>query len=75
MSDREFLIHAVWDEDARVFYAESDVPGLNVEAATLQAFVEVLKDVLPDLIGTNADQHLDEGGRTRVRLETELVLA
>ena len=77
MSDKEYLIHAIWDAKAGVFYAQSDVPGLNVEAATLQELLEVLQDVVPELLAANGGKREATSGQSdgrwpRVRLETEL---
>jgi len=38
---------AVW------FVQSSDVPGLNAEAPTLDALVEVITDLAPDLVAAN----------------------
>ena len=39
------------DEAERVWFVQSsEVPGLNAEAATLDALMEVIADVTPDLI-------------------------
>ena len=38
----------VWDADAKVFYAMSNIPGLNVEAPTVADFIQVVKDLAPD---------------------------
>ena len=35
---RSCVVTAIWDADARVFYLESDIKGLHVEADTLEAF-------------------------------------
>lgn len=50
---RRFFVRAVWDADAKVYYSESDIRGLHIEAATLDAFEEVLADTAPDLIVAN----------------------
>jgi Domain of unknown function (DUF1902) len=48
---RVFVSHdadnAVW------FVVESDIPGLNVEAASLDALVEAVRDLSPELISAN----------------------
>lgn len=42
------------DEREGVWYvASSDVPGLNAEAATFDALVEVIADLAPDLVAAN----------------------
>ncbi len=40
-----------WDEEARVWWAESDqLPGLVSEAPTVEAAIERVKEVIPDLL-------------------------
>lgn len=43
----------MWDEDANVFYPESDIIGLHAEAPTFAEFEAVLMEVAPDLIVAN----------------------
>ena len=50
---RTFRVTAVWDEDAKVYVAESDIIGLHIEAATVDEFEDVLMDVAPELIVAN----------------------
>ena len=47
---RSYFVTAVWDSEAQVFYSESDVKGLHVEADTLEAFEALVVDLAPDLI-------------------------
>jgi hypothetical protein len=80
MSDKEYLIHAIRDAEAGVFFAESNVPGLNVEAATLPEFLEILQDVVPELLAASGEKHPPTSGQPdgrwpRVRLETEISFA
>ncbi|MBY5987252.1 DUF1902 domain-containing protein [Roseovarius atlanticus] len=53
MSKRNFEITAVWDEDAKVWYAESDIVGLHVEAETLDEFEKVAREFASELIVEN----------------------
>ena len=32
---RKYLVTAIWDEEAQVFYSKSDIHGLHIEAETL----------------------------------------
>ena len=50
---RTFFIEAVWDAEAKVFYSKSDIEGLHIEAATIEGFEEVMKDVAVELIFAN----------------------
>jgi len=42
-------VKAVWDSEAKVYFAESDIPGLHVEAETFDELVAIVRDVLADL--------------------------
>ena len=51
-----FLYHvnAEWDDEAEVWVASSDdVPGLATGADTLEALIEKLKIVIPELLEAN----------------------
>jgi len=48
------LFRAEWDEDAGVWVATSDdVPGLATEETTMEALIEKLKIVVPELLQAN----------------------
>lgn len=49
------------------FVVESDIPGLNVEAPSLDALVEAVTDLAPDLIGNNI--------RDRDRASSEIAIS
>ena len=51
--EHTFRVRAVWDTQAGVFYAESDIEGLHIEAATLDEFESIMLDVAPELILVN----------------------
>ena len=47
-------VHAFWDDEARVWVAESaHVPGLVAESPTIDALVEKLQDLIPELHALN----------------------
>ena len=55
------LIHAVWDEEAKVWVATSDdVPGLATEAASLDLLVPKLQLMIPELLDANGYPDGDE---------------
>ena len=46
-----YAIEARWDADARVWWATSpDIPELTTEAATIEALVERVLAVLPEIV-------------------------
>lgn len=50
---RVFTVEAIWDDEAKVFYSESDISGLHIETKTLEEFEEVMNDVAAELIVAN----------------------
>jgi Domain of unknown function (DUF1902) len=53
MRQHEFAVLAVWDEDAEVYYSESDILGLHIETKTLDEFEAVMVAAAGDLIRSN----------------------
>ncbi|MDE9449989.1 DUF1902 domain-containing protein [Aliiroseovarius sp. Z3] len=53
MADMSFYVSALWDEDAKVFYSESNIIGLHIEAETIEEFEEVMKSLAPSLVLDN----------------------
>jgi predicted RNase H-like HicB family nuclease len=50
----EFDVTATWDDEAKVWVAESeDVPGLITEADTFEALVVKLRTLIPELLEAN----------------------
>lgn len=55
----QFFVKAEWDDDAGVWYtAETDIPGLIVEAATVEEFGKLVMELAPEMIELNA-HHLN----------------
>ncbi len=51
---RVYLVRATWDDEAKVWVAESDdVPGLVTEAATPDQLAAKLRTLVPDLLEAN----------------------
>jgi hypothetical protein len=54
MKGKPLFIRAEWDEEAMVWVATSDdVPGLATEAVTMEALIEKLKVMIPELLMAN----------------------
>ena len=50
----ENKVHVLWDGEAEVWVAESDdVPGLVAEAESMEALIEKLKVLIPELLELN----------------------
>ncbi|WP_306026273.1 DUF1902 domain-containing protein [Oceaniradius stylonematis] len=58
---RTYTVRAVWDDDAKVWVADSDIEGLHIEADSIDAFESTLHDVAAELVAANhvtdADLH------------------
>lgn len=58
---KQLRITASWDDEAKVFVAESeDVPGLVAEAETPDALVKKLQQLIPELLDLNGYTDGDE---------------
>ncbi len=54
-------IAAVWDDEAKVWFAKSDdVPGLAIEASTMEKLIKRLKIAVPELLELNGHATCDE---------------
>ena len=52
--NKQILVTATWDPDAKVWVAESeDVPGLVAEADSPESLLEKLKTRIPELLELN----------------------
>jgi uncharacterized protein DUF1902 len=51
---RAYVVKAVWDDEARVWVASSDdVPGLATEAPNVEALIDKLRVMIPELLEAN----------------------
>lgn len=48
-----FYVKALWDDEAEVFYSESDIVGLHIEAATIDDFVSTMEELAPQMVVEN----------------------
>ncbi|RIJ21561.1 DUF1902 domain-containing protein [Henriciella barbarensis] len=53
MLQRSFFVRACWDEEAKVFYSESDIEGLHIETETIAEFEEIMRASAIELIIAN----------------------
>ncbi len=53
MVKRSFTVRALWDDEAKVYYSQSDIDGLHIEAETLDEFEAIMMDLGPQLIVDN----------------------
>jgi predicted RNase H-like HicB family nuclease len=68
MSTKSYTVACLWDDEAQVWYvAETDVPGLATEAATLEEMERKLIQMIPELL------ELNDADRPRQRVPFELI--
>ncbi len=54
MNNGAYVVHTAWDDEAKVWVAQSeDVPGLVTEAENLDALMEKLRVMVPELLDLN----------------------
>ena len=53
MTKRSYSVRAIWDDEAGVYYSESDIIGLHIETADLDEFEAGLFEVGPGLVLAN----------------------
>lgn len=56
-----WTIRAQYDDEALVWYSvEGDIPGLNIDADTIEQLVVKAATQLPDLLEIHADELIDQ---------------
>ena len=46
-------VFAIWDDEAKVFTSQSNIPGLVVEAESFEEFIELVEALAPDVLPAN----------------------
>jgi predicted RNase H-like HicB family nuclease len=65
---KTYTVTCYWDDEAHVWYvAETDVPGLATEAATIEEMEQKLTQVIPELL------RLNNAGESRERVPFDLI--
>ena len=52
-----YHVHAIWDDDAKVWCSQSNIPGLVIEADTLAEFESLMVQLAPEILAENANIH------------------
>ena len=67
-----WTIRAQYDDEAHVWYStEGDIPGLNIDADSIEKLIEKAGAMLPDLLDIHADDFIDKArlnGPHRIRI-------
>ena len=54
---KSYYVKALWDPEAKVWYSESDIAGLVIEAYTLGEFEKLMMELAPEMLAENEDVH------------------
>ena len=54
---KSYYVKALWDPESEVWYSESDIPGLVVEANTLSEFEKLMMELAPEMLAENENIH------------------
>ena len=54
---KSYYVKALWDAEAKVWYSESDIPGLVIEAYTLGEFEKLMMELAPEMLAENEGIH------------------
>lgn len=51
--NKHYFVRAVWDDDAKTYYTESDILGLHIETPSLDEFERLVFELGPEMIMSN----------------------
>ena len=51
---KTYYVEALWDPESGVFISKTDIPGLVVEAGTLDEFMEIARELAGELLHANS---------------------
>jgi hypothetical protein len=72
MSDHVYSVKGEWDDDASMWIATSDdVPGLVTEAPTLEALLDKLRVMVPEMLELNGVLLAEAAQRASFKLVAE----
>ena len=52
-----YYVEALWDPEASVWYSESNIPGLVIEASSVAEFERLMDELAPEMLAVNEDIH------------------
>lgn len=64
-----YYVRAVWDDEAGVYYSDTNIPGLNIEAETLPEFIEAAQELAPQMLEANVEGFRPDIARARPTAE------
>ncbi len=51
--EQRFHVQARWDPEANVWISSSNIPGLHIEADTLDEFMDLVAALAPEMLADN----------------------
>jgi hypothetical protein len=70
-----YYVRAIWDEEASVYYSETNIPGLNVEADTICEFIDIAQELAPAMLMANVPDYAESPHPAHPKAELELKYA
>ena len=70
-----YYVKALWDSDAGVYFSETNVPGLNIEAETLHDFIAIAEELAPQMLEANVPGYSPDKLRGPATAALELAVA
>jgi hypothetical protein len=52
-----YYVAACWDPEASVWYSDTDIPGLVIEAESIAEFEALMNALAPEMLAENANVH------------------
>ncbi|MEM6727286.1 MAG: DUF1902 domain-containing protein [Pseudomonadota bacterium] len=71
----EFQVIPVWDEEAKRWYTEGNIIGLNIETDTLEELIDLVKEFAPELIECNHPEVTAEQRPHAIRMSMDIRIA
>jgi Domain of unknown function (DUF1902) len=68
-----FFVKALWDDEANVWYSETDIEGLFINAKNLEKFEEVISGFAGDLVLEN-HWHCDQVPEDLINITVPIIL-
>ena len=72
---KKYHVRAIWDDAAGVYYSESNVPGLTIEAETLHDFISIAEELAPQMLEANVPDYSPDKAHGRPTAALELAVA
>lgn len=57
MKSTSYYVKALWDQEAKVWVSDTNIPGLVIEADTLAEFERLMVGLAPEMLSANANVH------------------